>query len=101
MNTQTQRLKKLEFLIKESWNIAHQELHGTQEYHQAWQTFINYVHEYRLAHEFCNPSLHISSSGSRRVNPTKHPLDTSKIQYITQKLKGGEHHDRNYTRPSS
>jgi hypothetical protein len=114
-------MHKLEFLIKESWTIAHQELHGTPEYHQAWQTFINYVHEYRIAHGFCNPSQQncvlrdcltrsadtYSQQIKSEIGATiasnamdekqgsfirNKPADTSKLAYLTQKLKGGEHY---------
>lgn len=50
MNYNKSRLRKLEFLIKESYLLANQEHPGTNGYHQAWSVYLSYLQEYRLLH---------------------------------------------------
>jgi hypothetical protein len=57
MNPEQQRLKKLEFLINNSWKEAQAKERGSREYYEEWDRFAVYCHEYRLLHSFNNGNI--------------------------------------------
>jgi hypothetical protein len=80
MSATQQRLKKLEFLIKQSWEKVKEDPKDKFEYEQEWNRFFEYVHEYRILHGFQNPE--------RYTDFVMEWVNQQKKEYISQKVNG-------------